>query len=106
VNPAVTPLYTYEMDLCFLLALAAKLAFPWLYTFFTGHSCKCQLNFLTECLYVTKRPLSLELINVSLMTYSANIFMVLNLFVGKFRGFSQLSIGSKRKKNITVRNMC
>jgi hypothetical protein len=39
-NNNTASLYTFEADICFLLALAGKLAFPWLYTFFTGHSRK------------------------------------------------------------------
>ena len=39
VNPAAASQYTFEVDLCFWLALAGKVAFPWLYTYFTGHSC-------------------------------------------------------------------
>merc|ERR1712183_561426 len=35
-NAKVSSLYTYEVDICFMAALIAKLAFPWLYEYYTG----------------------------------------------------------------------
>ena len=39
-NTAKSSLYTYEVDLCFMGALAAKLGFPWIYEYITGNSCE------------------------------------------------------------------
>ena len=36
--------YTYEVDVCFMAALATKLAFPWLYQYFTGQALFPQLR--------------------------------------------------------------
>jgi len=37
---ANSALYTYEVDVCFLAALAGKIAFPWVYFYLTGKSCE------------------------------------------------------------------
>ena len=37
-NTVASSAYTYEVDVCFLAALATKLAFPWIYQYFTGES--------------------------------------------------------------------
>merc|ERR1719382_2421439 len=43
-NTAASSDYTYEVDVCFMAALATKLAFPWLYQYFTGQSLFPQLR--------------------------------------------------------------
>ena len=43
-NTAASTDYTYEVDVCFMAALATKLAFPWLYQYFTGQSLFPQLR--------------------------------------------------------------
>ena len=35
-NTAASASYTYEVDVCFMAALALKLTFPWWYQHFTG----------------------------------------------------------------------
>ena len=39
-NTDKAALYTYEVDVCFMAALAAKLSFPWIYEYFTGNNCE------------------------------------------------------------------
>ena len=39
-NSAKSALYTYEVDVCFMAVLGAKLSFPWVYEYFTGNNCK------------------------------------------------------------------
>ena len=43
-NTAASTDYTYEVDVCFMAALATKLAFPWLYQYFTGQALFPQLR--------------------------------------------------------------
>merc|ERR1711972_1209633 len=43
-NTVASSAYTYEVDVCFLAALATKLAFPWIYQYFTGESLFPQLR--------------------------------------------------------------
>jgi len=37
-NTAKSALYTYEVDVCFMAVLGAKLSFPWVYEYFTGNN--------------------------------------------------------------------
>ena len=39
-NTEKSALYTYEVDVCFMAVLGAKLSFPWIYEYYTGNSCK------------------------------------------------------------------
>merc|ERR1719414_2186304 len=43
-NTVASSAYTYEVDLCFMAALLTKLAFPWLYQYFTGQALFPQLR--------------------------------------------------------------
>ena len=38
-NTVKSALYTYDVDVCFMAALAAKIGFPWIYEYITGNNC-------------------------------------------------------------------
>eukprot|EP00090_Calanus_glacialis_P017211 TRINITY_DN2686_c0_g1_i1.p1 TRINITY_DN2686_c0_g1~~TRINITY_DN2686_c0_g1_i1.p1 ORF type:complete len:164 (-),score=46.96 TRINITY_DN2686_c0_g1_i1:169-660(-) len=37
-NTEKSALYTYEVDVCFMAVLGAKLSFPWIYEYYTGNN--------------------------------------------------------------------
>merc|ERR1712026_599272 len=37
-NTVKSALYTYDVDVCFMAALAAKIGFPWIYEYITGNN--------------------------------------------------------------------
>ena len=39
-NTEKSALYTYDVDVCFMAALAAKIGFPWIYEYVTGNNCE------------------------------------------------------------------
>ena len=43
-NTAAATSYTYDVDVCFMAALALKLSFPWWYQYFSGSSLLPQLR--------------------------------------------------------------
>ena len=55
-NTVASSAYTYEVDVCFLAALATKLAFPWIYQYFTGESLFPQLRELGIPLLDSVKP--------------------------------------------------
>ena len=42
-NTVKSALYTYDVDVCFMAALAAKIGFPWIYEYITGNNCNKRL---------------------------------------------------------------